>query len=268
MCKDNSVSHLNELGFNIVRLPRENIDPLLILCKSNGSLETLGEISDFVIEEQPKPPEVASDKAVSEIAGLRTDKFELGVGLKFLEKFLSIIGASGIGLEASFKNADSIQFVYQNVLTDSILPTKIGKYLSSVTPNVNSSFMDSIDEEGEAYVITDTLKSNAFGVVAYDKNDVELALDISALKQLLSAAPKVELYKEEKNVLSFKGDKFLRFAFKAIAVWVEVEQGKARFRLNRPAGPIAPLKALPATFIDPNEPSYVVFGENTLIKLK
>ncbi len=267
MCKDKSVSYLNEWGFNVVRLPRENIDPLLILCKSNGSLEILGEISDFVIEDQPKPPEIVRDKAVSEIAGIRTDKFELGVGLKFLEKFLSLIGAAGIGLEASFKKADSIQFVYQNVLTDYVLPTKIGKYLSSVTPNVNSSLMDSIDEEGEAYVITDTLKSNTFGVVAYDKNGVELALDISALKELLSATPKVEISIDDKNVLSFKGDKFLRFAFKAIAVWIEVGDGKAKFKLNKPEGPIAPMKALPSALIS-HEPTPVIFGVNTLIKLK
>lgn len=268
MCKDSSVSYLNELRFNLIRLPRENIDPLLVLYKSNGGLEVLGEISDFVIENQPKPPEIVRNETVADITGLRTDKFELGVGLKFLEKFLSLIGASGIGLEASFKNADSIQFVYQNVLKDSILPTKIGNYLSSVTPNVNSPFMEKINEEGEAYVITDTLKSNTFGVVAYDKNGFELALDISEIKQLLRANPNVEVSIEEKNILSFKGDKFLRFAFKAIQVWVEIEQGKARFRLDIPDGPIAPLRALPATLIDPNEPSYVIFGKNTLIRLK
>lgn len=112
------------------------------------------------------------------------------------------------------------------------------------------------------------LTSNAFGVVAYDKNGIELDLDISALKQLLSATPKVELSREEKNVLYFKGDKFLRFAFKAIVVWVEIEDGKAKFKFNKPAGPIAPMKALPSTLVDSNEPTYVIFGRNTLVKLK
>lgn len=268
MCKDKSVSHLNKLGWNVVRLPKENINPLLILSKSNGYLETLGEISDFVIEDRPKSPEIVQDQSVAEISVLETDKFEVGVGLKFLEKFLSLVGAAGLGLEASFKNADSIQFVYQNVLTDSVLPTKIGKYLSSVSPNVNSPFMDSIDEEGEAYVITDTLKSNVFGVIAYDEKGVKLDLDISALKQLLSVTPKIGLSKDEKKVVSFKGDKFLRFAFKAIAVWIKIEDGKAKFDLGKPEGPIAPMRALPSTLISPDEPTPVIFGMNTLIRLK
>lgn len=192
----------------------------------------------------------------------------MGLGLKFLERFLSYIGAAGIGLEASFKNADSVQFVYENVLIDSVYPAKIGKYLLSVSPDVSSPFMEDINDEGEAYVITETLKSNAFGVVAYNKQGLELDIDISALRQLLSASPKIAVSGDEKNVISFKGDKLLRFAFKAIAVWVEVEGGKARFRLNKPAGPVAPMRALPSSFVNPDEPTPVIFGENTLIKLK
>lgn len=268
MCKDTSVSHLNELGWNVVRLPKENINPLLILSKSNGYLEILGEISDLVVEEQPKPPKIVQDRSVAEISGLETGKFELGTGLKFLEKFLSLVGVAGLGLEASFKNAESIQFVYQNVLTDFVHPLKIGKYLLGVSPDVSGPFMEHINEEGEAYIITDTLKSKAFGVVAYGKKGVKINLDISALKQLLSATPHIEVSKDKKKVVSFKGDKFLRFAFKAISVWVEIGDGKARFNLNPPGGPIAPMKALPSTLISPNEPTPVIFGMNTLIRLK
>lgn len=268
MCKDKSVSHLNELGWNMVRLPKENINPLLILSKSNGYLETLGEIFDFVIEDQPKPPEIVLDQSVAEISVLETDKFEVGVGLKFLEKFLSLVGAAGLGLETSFKNAESIQFVYQNVLTDFVYPAKIGKYLLSVSPDISSPFMEHINEEGEAYIITDTLKSKAFGVVAYDEKGVKIDMDISALKQLLSATPHIEVSKAEKKVISFKGDKFLRFAFKAIAVWIKIEGGKAKFDLGKPEGPIAPMRALPSILISPDEPTPVIFGMNTLIRLK
>ena len=189
------------------------------------------------------------------------------MGLKFLERLLSQIGAAGVGLETSFKNADSIEFEYQNVLVDSVYPVKIGKYLLSVSPDV-SLLMEAINDEGEAYVITETLKSNAFGVTAYDEMDAELDIDISALKQLLSATPKIGLSKDEKNVLSFEGEKFLRFAFKAIAVWVEVEGGKSKFRLNKPEGPVGPMRAFPSSFVNPDEPTPVMFGENTLIKLK
>ncbi|MDP3029413.1 MAG: hypothetical protein Q8O04_07955 [Deltaproteobacteria bacterium] len=267
MCKDKSVSHLNELGWNVVRLPKENINPLLILSKSNGYLETLGEISDFVIESEPKPPEIVRNQSVAEISGLETNEYDLGVGLKFLEKFLSLVGAAGLGLEASFKNAHKIQFVYQNVLTDSVQPMKIEKYLRSVSPDVSSFFIEHLNDEGEAYIITDALKSNVFGVAAYDEKGVKLDLDISALEQLLSATPHIGVSKDEKKAVSFKGDKFLRFAFKAIAAWIEIRDGKAKFKLNPPEGPIAPMKALPSALISP-EPTPVIFGVNTLIRLK
>lgn len=204
MCREKSITHLNRVGCNVVRLPRENIDPLLILSRSNSHLETLGDISDFVIGDQPKP-EIDRDQAAAKISGLKTDKFELGVGLRFLQRLLSYIGVGRIGLEATFKKADSVQFVYENVLIDSVLPAKIGRYLLSVGPDVSSPFMEHINDEGEAYVITETLKSNAFGVIAYDKSDVKLDIDISALRELLSATPKIGLSKDEKNVISFEG---------------------------------------------------------------
>lgn len=267
-CKDKSVSYLNELGWNVVRLPKENINPLLVLSRSNGYLEILGELSDFVIKGKSRPPKIVRDQAVAEISSLETHKFELGIGLKFLEKFLSLVGASGLGLEESLKNAKSIQFIYQNVLTDFVHPAKIAKYLSSVSPDVSSPLMEHIDEEGEAYIITDTLKSNTFGIAAYDEKGAKIDLDISALKQLLSADPHIEVSKDEEKVVSFKGDKFLRFAFKAISIWVEIRDGKASFRLGKPEGPITPMRALASTLVSPSEPTYVIFGRNTLIKLK
>ena len=266
MCKERSVSYLNELGYTVVRLPSEDIRPLQVFYKPNGGLKRLGPISDFVVE-QNGVPEISRDNTVSDVAGLRTDNFELGTGLKFLEKFLSLIGASGVGLEASFKNAGFLQFIYKNVMKDYVVPTEIGEYLGRVTPNVNSPFMDCINEDGEAYIITEILKSNAFGVIAYDKNGVELSLDISTLKQLLSVAPKIKVSKEGENVISFKGDKFLCFAFKAIVLWINIENGKAKFRLRVPSGPVPPIKALATTFIETNEPTYVVFP-NTLVRLK
>ena len=267
-CKDKSVSHLNKLGWNVVRLPRENINPLLVLSKSKDDFETLGELSDFVIEDQPRPPEIVRDQAVAEISIRETDKLKLGTGLNFLELILSSAGASGLGLEASFKNAKSIQLVYQNVLTDFVHPAKIAKYLSSVSFDVSSPLMEHIDEEGEAYIITDTLKSNTFGIVAYDEKGAKIDLDISALKQLLSATPHIEVSKDGNKVVSFKGDKFLRFAFKAISVWVEIKDGKAKFRLGKPKGPIRAMRESPSTLVSPSEPTYVIFGRNTLIELK
>lgn len=263
MCNDAVLKDLNNLGYNMVRLPRENINPLLVITKSNSNLVVLGKISDFVTEKMSEPPEISQDQSVAEISSLKTGKLKLGVGLSFLKEFLSSIGAAEVGLKASFKNAYFIQFVYQNVLTDSVYPTAIGKYLSSVSPDITGILIDNIDNEGESYIITDTLKSNFLSIVAYDSKGMKLDLDISALQQLLNATPKFEFIKDKRNAISFKGEEFLRFAFKAIAVWVEIKNGKARFRLSRPGGPTrgSLLKALPS-------PQPVIFGKNTLINIK
>jgi hypothetical protein len=48
MCQDNSVTFLQSLGYNVVRLPREGIDPLLLLNGGNN-LNILGYISDIML---------------------------------------------------------------------------------------------------------------------------------------------------------------------------------------------------------------------------
>lgn len=267
MHRDETISYLNRLGYSVINLPRENVDPLLVLSRSNGYVEILGEISHFVAGNYRKP-RIRRDELAAQILNLKSDTIELGVGLKLLERFFSLIGAAGIGLETCFRNADSLQFVYQNVRIDSVFPAAVGKYLSNVSPDMNSSFFEDIKDKDEAYVITETLKSNSFGVAVYDERGMGLNMDITTLRQLLSATPNIKLSTNGKNVILFRGDRFLRFAFKAIVVWIEVKNGEARFRLNKPGKPIQPLRYSSSSFFDLGEPTPVVLGRNRLIELK
>lgn len=267
-CKDKSVSQLNEQGYNVVRLPREKINPLQVLCRTNADLEILGEIGDFVIEGKPYPPAIDQDQQAAVIAGLETDKFELNAGLGLLKRLLSYLGAGGIELGAKFSRVDSIKFLYDNVLSDTIYPIKIEKYLKTVTPDLSSRLLENLNDEGELYIITDTLKSNGFNVVATDSSDNTVDIDISGLQDILKAKFKVDLSKTHERTLSFKGEKYLRFGMKAVGLWLEIGGGKATFRLRPPEGPIAPLRYISASLINPQEATPVIFGRNTLVNLK
>lgn len=232
MCKDKSLSQLEKMGYNVINLPREDIHPLQVFTRPKGNFERYGEITEFVIEDQPETPRISKNEDAANIKGLRTDKFEFGAGFKILEKYLSSIGGGEIGLETIFKNTDSIQFIYQNVKIDSVLPAKIRTYLSSVNPK--DSMMDIIDEKGEAYIITEILKSNAFGVDAYDSKGAKINLSLPEIKEIFKANFNIEVSKDYENVVSFEGKNFLCFAIKPAVVWVEKVDGKALFKLGMP----------------------------------
>lgn len=267
-CKDKSVSHLNEQGYNVVRLPREKINPLQVLCRVNDGLEILGDIRDFVIEDKPSPPAIDQDQQAAAIAGLESDKFESNSGIGLLKRLLSYLGAGGIELKAEFSKTDSIQFEYDNVLSDNVYLIKIEKYLKAVTPDLSSRLLEKINDEGGLYIITETIKSNGFNVVAKDSSGNKLDIDISGLKDILKANFKVDLSKAHELTLKFKGEKYLRFGFKAVGLWLEIGGGRATFRLHPPEGPVAPLRYVSASLINPQEATPIIFGRNTLVNLK
>jgi hypothetical protein len=268
LCQDKSVGQLNEKGYNVVRLPRENINPLQVVAKSNGELEILGDIADFVIEDRPAPPAINSGQQVATITGMESDKFEMKTGLSLLQRLLSYLGAGTVELKATFSMADSIQFIYQNVLTDNIYPRRIEKYLTAVTPDLSSRLLENLNDEGELFIITDTLKSNSFGVMASRADNHNVDVNISALKDLLSANFNIQVSKTAQNALTFEGKKSPCFGFKVIGLWVEVAGGKATFRVNPPAGPIGPLRFVPSGLISPKEATPVLFGKHTLVRIK
>lgn len=268
MCKDPSVDTLNQLGYNVVRLPRENIRPLDVLAKSGASLETLGQLADFVVDTGLAPPAIKEDQIAADISGLCTSAFEFNTGIKLLEKLLSYFGVGGLSLDVAFSGAASLTIEYSDVRFDSITPAKIGMYLTKATPDLGSLLIDSIDEEGEAYIITDILKSDSFKVIAHDKKGAKLDLNITALKALLDAHPQISVSKESNMSISFKGDKRLCFAMKAIEFWVEIDSGKGRFRLDKPSGPVAPMRAFAAASASRREVTPVLFGRNTLVRLR
>jgi hypothetical protein len=88
------------------------------------------------------------------------------------------------------------------------------------------------NEQGEAYIVIDVLKSNSFGIRAYRENASGLDLNVNALQDVVGANSKVSIERKSDLKISFKGEKALGFGFKACPIWVENVGGKLRFRLN------------------------------------
>ncbi|MEJ7606072.1 MAG: hypothetical protein WKF37_07345 [Bryobacteraceae bacterium] len=69
-CKDPRLTYLNNLGYNVVGLPRQGIDPLHVLCRSGRRLEDLGHLkSVWTTKEQL--PAISGPNEVPNINGKR-----------------------------------------------------------------------------------------------------------------------------------------------------------------------------------------------------
>jgi hypothetical protein len=227
MCRDRSVSFLNELGYNVIALPRERFEPLMVLGGPPTGLRYLGDLGDLVTGASP-PPDIQRDDPVPALAGRRSNRQELSLGVSFLERLLATMGWQGGSLSVGFREAAFVQMVYLEVRHDFVAPLRVGNYLAGARPQ---SLAPEIFRQCEAVVlVTDTLKSTCFGVAAYDRQEQALELRAEAIQELLGAEAGIRVSASGEGYLVFQGPRPLRFGFRGLGL--ALSEDHSRLQLN------------------------------------
>ena len=235
ICKDDSVSYLNSLGYNVIRLPREGIGPLTVVVSAPNSPLTgtvFGQITDLGADPHPPLPTINQNLQAATINGLKTSRLELGLGITFLTSLLSVLGAGSASIEAAFKDAEQIEFEYNNVVYDTATPASIAKFLRSAKPDLDQSMLSAFDADGKAYIIVDVLKSNSFYVRSFKEAGGGVDINIGDIKEAVGANSKIVIEKKEDLKIAFSGDQALAFAIKVCPFWIETVGGKTQFVLR------------------------------------
>lgn len=263
ICRDDSVNYLNRVGYNVIKLPKENIKPLLVIGGDEKGLNVLGPLTDFVLQAQ-YTPDVVCEAEAPNITGKKSNKLDLGLGLDLMSRLLSAMGAASGGINLQYQRADKIQIVFENVLSDYVYPTEIDKYLLSGKPKTKSLLADWIDEDGEAYIITGTIKSKSFGVIAYDQSGQSLEVDVTGIQDLLGVSGKVNLSRESSNKILYQGEKLLVFGFQAISFSIQQDDGVPKFKLTPTNEPLV-MKGMRDGEVDHH--GNVIFAKNALLEI-
>ena len=210
--KDPSVTYLNKLGYNVVKLPRTGIEPMDVIGRDQ-TMQWLGPIdsiwSSAVPKPQPGPP-----KPASAVNGQRTDALDLSVGLSILGNTLAAFGVSVPSLDLAYKSAHSVQFSYNNVTITEVAPFAAGSYLAkgelqSDNPAVKNYFLS---DQATAYLIVQVLKSNSLTVTATDSHGTAVSVDLSAF-QGVDAKVGIKPSNSGNSTISFTGPDAITFGF-------------------------------------------------------
>jgi hypothetical protein len=214
-CSDPSLSYLNKLGYNVVRLPRKGIEPLDVLGRDE-SLEKIGTLADIVDSPAPLPGPLGPNQ-VADLKGQTTADLDVAIGLRMLANALSGMAAA-VGLptlKASFKSARSVQFAFTDVQAFTVNPTKIGEYLAAgrlrENPVLDRYFST---EDTDEYVIFEVLKADSLVVIPKSDTGVGLAVDIPVLQGVVGASIDVKAGTTSASAIVFKGPELITFGFK------------------------------------------------------
>jgi hypothetical protein len=210
--KDPSVTYLNKLGYNVVKLPRTGIEPMDVIGRDQ-TMQWLGPIDSIWTSAIPKP-QPGPAKPATAVNGQRTDALDLSVGLSILANTLAAFGVSVPSLDVAYKSAHSVQFSYSNVTVTEVPPFSAGSYLAkgelqSDNPAVKNYFLGG---HATAYLIVQVLKSNSLTVTATDSHGVAVDVDLGAFHGV-DAKVGINPSRSGNSTISFTGPEAVTFGF-------------------------------------------------------
>src|SRR6266568_2079215 len=170
LCTDKSLTYLNDLGYNVVRLPRKGLDPLDVLGRDGRSLERLGRLDQLWMSRKPLP-EIGVPQPAAHVNGRATSEMSTSMGLRVLNGVLKTIGADVPELSFAYKQADNLQFTFGDVTARLVVPLEVGNFLSEGDIHNANPFVERYfaDEDTDAFIVTEILQSNEITVSAKDQ---------------------------------------------------------------------------------------------------
>jgi hypothetical protein len=239
LCKDPRLTFLNDLGYNVVRLPRQGIRPLGVIGQDHKSRLWLGTL-DQIWQSETKAPAPGPPSPMGGIKGQKTSDMKLSFGLEILANVLGgMLGTKAPSLDFAYENARSVQFEFGDVRAVGIDPFAIGSFLASgdlkPSPVVKRYFTG--EDDVEALVICEVLEARSIGVVARRDAATEVAVEVPRIQAALGAKVGVTARNQSSTDVQYEATEFLVFGFKALGIgisngeWqvygVEADQGHA-----------------------------------------
>jgi hypothetical protein len=222
--KDPSITFLNKFGYNVIKFPRAGIEPMDVVGKDNAT-QWLGPLRMVWNSTIAEPAPIGPLPAVA-LNGQKSDALELSFGIKILANALAAFGASIPSLDTAYHSASKVQFAYTSVTSTAVAPFDAGNYLTAGTlkdgnPVVQHYFLD---QQAEAYLIVDVLKSDSVTVTATDEHGVDVGVDVPAIQGMVGANVKVSPSSASNSTLTFKGSAPVSFGFSVQQIRREGDQ--------------------------------------------
>ncbi len=223
LCVDPKLTYLNELGYSVLRLPRQGIVPLGIIGIDGKSKAWLGTL-DQIWKSAVSVPPVGAPQLSGAISGFRTSDLKLSAGLDILANALNgMFGGSAPSVNGAYSDAKSVQFQLGDVTTSGIDPFVIGNYiakgeLASQNPFVRKYF----GQKGtQALVISQVLMAKSIKVTAKKDNSTSVNVNVPAIQAALGAKVGVTVGGSDNTEVTYQNAEPLVFGFQLFEIaWV------------------------------------------------
>jgi hypothetical protein len=221
LCRDNATNYLAQLGYSVVRIPRENISPLDLVGRDRDQMR-LGTLDQLLTNPGAALPTVTPDQVASHVSGQTSSKLRLGIGINVLGNVLGALAGTQLAIGSAYQRARTIQFEFTDVFFDSVEPLAMGQYLRDADIDVGNPVLDRyVMGKGQLFVLTETLRSASITVKAESSSGTELSLDVPVIKEIAAGKLELDTSKASSGVVTYGGDKPLTFGFKCFRIGID-----------------------------------------------
>jgi hypothetical protein len=216
---DPALTYLKQYGYSVVRLPRADIKPLLLVERDGKELSRLGPADTVFIAGVKPLPRIKEGVPAADVKGSIKTTLSLGLGLALLKNFLAAFGATGAGLDLAYSKAKTVTFEFTGLLSDTINLTELDQFLAAAKEDPTSRHLQTLLEADAVYCVATTLKSKSFLVDAAGESGTKLKVDVPAIKQAVSGNVKVESSSNSTSKVSYTGADLLTFGVQAVQLF-------------------------------------------------
>lgn len=244
-CNDDSLTYLAGLGYQVIRYPNSAFEPLTLLGHQNGDYSLLGKISQLITNPGGSLPVVSKDEPAPDIDGQKSGNLKFGVGVNIMAGLIGAMGGSNLGASLKFTNADAVQFLYQDVLSDSVFPLEVSHYLRDSTVVAGDPILSEyVQGNGDLYVLTQVIKSDKFSVKFTKNGGVDASVDVPVIQGAVGGNVSVSRNSSSSATLTFKGKQSLSFGFRCFHL--DIKDGSLSMTLVK-SGQVYGLRATGVT---------------------
>lgn len=209
-------------GANIVRVPEERVKPYSVVAMRGDQLSFRGALAPLLGAAVTFDAPAASKMA--DVAGKRSRKVEVKLGLEILSGFLRGFGVPAPGVVAHLANASTVSFAFRNVERQYVDVNVLGQRLGGARLDFANAASAIFRQGWTALVIDSVITSSDFSIALETKQGGGVALDLPAIQKVVAAAEVgVEVVSESERELVFRGPKALTFAFTCVRLFLDAE---------------------------------------------
>ncbi|MBU3078926.1 hypothetical protein [Sphingomonas quercus] len=237
-CKDPALTALKAMGYNVVRLPKADLTPTLLLARKGSKLQRIGSLTSVFTPAPAAPvPAISADNPAPNVSGTKSADIDIGIGLNILGGLISALGGSTLALNAGYTQARSVQFEFAGVLESNAEPALLDQFFAGATINPFAHAISDMLDSDDVFVITSTLKSSKINVAAKDDHKNSIGLDVPVIQGAVGGSLKVSGSGASSSVVTYEGQVPLVFGFQAVRLIFD--DGRYRTMKLADAGSIA-----------------------------